>query len=43
MVEQQIEPLPEDVRGAFAEAVRLFNHWRAEPKDLPAPRSISDA
>jgi hypothetical protein len=37
MVEQQFETMPQDMREAFADAVRLFSHWRAEPKDLPAP------
>ena len=37
MVEQLTETMPEDVREAFADAVRLFNHWRAEPDDAPAP------
>jgi hypothetical protein len=33
----QSETMPEDVREAFADAVRLFNHWKAEPLDAPAP------
>ena len=37
MVEQLIETMPQDVREAFADAVQLFNHWRAEPDDAPAP------
>jgi len=34
---EHLETMPEDVREAFADAVRLFNRWRAEPADLPAP------
>ena len=30
MVEQLSEAMPEDVRQAFADAVRLYNHWRVE-------------
>jgi len=37
VVEQLTETMPEDVREAFADTVRLFNHWRAEPDDMPAP------
>jgi hypothetical protein len=37
VVEQLTETMPEDVREAFVDAVRLFNHWRAEPDDVPAP------
>ena len=33
----QFETMPEDVREAFADAVRLFNHWKAEPLDAPVP------
>ena len=35
VVEQLTETMPEDAREA--DAVRLFNHWRAEPDDVPAP------
>jgi hypothetical protein len=34
MVEQPSEAMPEDVRQAFCDAVRLFDHWRF---DEPAP------
>jgi hypothetical protein len=37
MVEQLLETMPEDVREAFADAVRLFDHWMAGQADLPAP------
>jgi hypothetical protein len=37
VVEQLAEAMPEDVREAFADAVRLFNHWRVEPTNLPPP------
>ena len=37
MVEQLSEGMPEDVRLAFADAVRLYNHWRFEPPNVPAP------
>jgi hypothetical protein len=37
MVEQLSATMPDDVREAFADAVRLFNHWRTEPKEVPAP------
>ncbi len=45
MVEQPAEALPEDVRQAFSDAVRLYNRWRFEPPNVPAPildfRSLS--
>jgi hypothetical protein len=34
MVEQPSETIPEDVRQAFCDAVRLFDRWRF---DTPAP------
>jgi hypothetical protein len=37
MVEQSSETMPEDVRQGFADAVRLFNRWKAEPGNVPAP------
>ena len=37
MVEQLSETMPEDVRQAFADAVRLYSHWRFEPPNLPTP------
>jgi hypothetical protein len=37
VVEQLTETIPEDVREAFTDAVRLFNRWRAEPDNVPAP------
>jgi hypothetical protein len=37
MVEQSSETMPEDVRQGFADAVRLFNRWKAEPGNGPAP------
>ena len=37
VVEQPSEGMPEDVRLAFADAVRLYNHWRFEPPNVPAP------
>jgi hypothetical protein len=37
MVEQLSETLPEDVRHAFSDAVRLFKHWKFEPPNAPAP------
>jgi hypothetical protein len=33
---EQLETIPEDVREAFADAVRLFKRWRAQT-DTPAP------
>jgi hypothetical protein len=33
----QVETMPGDVREAFADAIRLFNHWKAQPLDVPAP------
>jgi hypothetical protein len=37
MTEQSSETMPEDVRQAFADAVRLFNRWRFDtpPSTLP--------
>ena len=40
MVVQLTETMPEDVREAFADSVRLFNYWRAEPDDVPAPTIV---
>ena len=37
VVEQLSEAMPQDVRLAFADAVRLYNHWRVEPPNVPAP------
>jgi hypothetical protein len=37
MVEQSSEAMPEDVRRGFADAVRLFSRWKAEPGDVPTP------
>jgi hypothetical protein len=37
MIEQLSEPMPEDVRQAFSDAVRLYSHWRLEAPNLPAP------
>ena len=37
MVEQLSETMPEDVRQAFSDAVRLYNHWRVELPNAPAP------
>jgi hypothetical protein len=37
MVEQLSETMPEDVREAFSDAVRLYSHWRSEPPNLPPP------
>ena len=37
MVEQLSETMPEDVRQAFSDAVRLYSHWRFEPPNVPAP------
>jgi hypothetical protein len=34
MVEQSPDPLPDDVRQCFCDAVRLFYRWRS---DTPAP------
>ena len=36
MVEQLSETMPEDVRHAFSDAIRLFKHWRSEPPNVPA-------
>jgi hypothetical protein len=33
----QVGTMPEDVREAFADAVRLFNRWKSQPLDVPAP------
>ena len=36
--------MPEDVREAFADAVRLFNRWKSQPLDVPGPpRLIFDS
>jgi hypothetical protein len=32
----QVDTMPEDVREAFADAVRLFNRWKSQPLDVPA-------
>ena len=37
MVEQLFETMPEDVRQAFSDAVRLYSHWRFERANVPAP------
>jgi len=37
MVEQLIETMPEDVRQAFAEAIRSYSRWTFEPPSVPAP------
>ena len=37
MVEQPTQTMPEDVRQAFADAVRLYSRWRVQPGDVPAP------
>jgi hypothetical protein len=37
MVEQLSAALPDDVRQAFADAVRLYSHWRFEPPNLSPP------
>jgi hypothetical protein len=37
MVEQLSDTMPEDVRQAFADAVRLYGHWRFEPPNLSPP------
>jgi hypothetical protein len=37
VVEQVSEAMPQDVRLAFVDAVRLYNHWRVEPPNVPAP------
>ena len=37
MVEQLSDTMPEDVRQAFSDAVRLYSHWRFEPPNLPSP------
>jgi hypothetical protein len=37
MVKQLSETMPEDVRQAFSDAVRLYSHWRFEPPNVPAP------
>ena len=34
---QLFETMPEDVRQAFSDAVRLYNHWRVERPNVPAP------
>jgi hypothetical protein len=37
MVEQLSEAMPEDVRQAFADAVRLYTQWKFDAPNLPAP------
>jgi hypothetical protein len=37
MVEQPTQTMPEDVRQAFADAVRLYSRWGVQPGDVPAP------
>jgi hypothetical protein len=37
MVEQPTQTMPEDVRHAFADAVRLYSRWRVQPGDVSAP------
>ena len=37
MVEQLSETMPEDVRQAFADAVRLYSHWKFEAPNLSPP------
>jgi hypothetical protein len=37
MVEQISETMPEDVRQAFADVLRLYSHWKSEPPNAPAP------
>jgi hypothetical protein len=37
MVEQQSEAMPDDVRQAFADALRLYSHWKSEPPNVSAP------
>ena len=37
MLEQPFEAIPEDVRQAFKDAVRLYNRWSFQPNDAPAP------
>ena len=37
MVEQLSEAMPQDVRLAFADAVRVYDHWRIEQANVPAP------
>jgi hypothetical protein len=37
MVEQLSETMPGDVRQAFAEAIRLYSHWRSGPPNAPSP------
>jgi hypothetical protein len=37
MVEQLTQTMPEDVRQAFSDAVRLYNRWRLESGDVLAP------
>jgi hypothetical protein len=37
MVEELTQTMPEDLRQAFANAVRLYHQWRFEPDDVPAP------
>jgi hypothetical protein len=37
MVEQLSEAMPEDVREAFADAVRLYSQWRFDAPNAAAP------
>jgi hypothetical protein len=37
IVEQLSDRVPEDVCQAFADAVRLYGHWRFEPPNLSPP------
>ena len=37
MVEQLSETMPEDVRQTFADAVRLYSHWKFERPNASAP------
>ena len=37
MVDERSETMPEDLRQALSDALRLYNHWRFEPLNLPAP------
>ena len=37
MVEELTQTMPEDLRQAFANAVRLYHQWRFKPDYVPAP------
>ena len=37
MVEQLSETMPDDVREAFADAVRLYSQWSFDAPNVPAP------